>query len=84
MRCMFTWVQMATGGSKEVTFERILECLEYALNSKKVNTHTPTLKTIRCGFNPTALRKSKIVYNFGLSECSRVKTHLLACRSLYI
>ena len=24
-------------------------------------------------FNPTALRKTKIVYNFGLSECNRVK-----------
>ena len=23
--------------------------------------------------NPIALRKAKIVYNFGLSECSRVK-----------
>ena len=23
-------------------------------------------------FNPIALRKAKIVYNFGLSECSRV------------
>ena len=25
-------------------------------------------------FNPTALRKAKIVHNFGLSECNRVKT----------
>ena len=24
-------------------------------------------------FNPAALRKAKIVYNFGLSECNRVK-----------
>ena len=23
--------------------------------------------------NPTALRKAKIVYNFGLSECNRIK-----------
>ena len=31
--------------------------------------------------NPIALRKAKIVYNFGLSECNRVKGtnfHLLA------
>ena len=27
----------------------------------------------RLPFNPFALRKAKIVYNFGLSECSRVK-----------
>ena len=26
-----------------------------------------------CGFNPTALRKVKIVYNFGLPECNGVK-----------
>ena len=24
-------------------------------------------------FNPIALRKAKIIYNFGLSECHRVK-----------
>ena len=24
-------------------------------------------------YNPIALRKAKIVYNFGLSECNRVK-----------
>ena len=24
-------------------------------------------------FNPIALRKAKTVYNFGLSECNRVK-----------
>ena len=24
-------------------------------------------------FNPIVLRKAKIVYNFGLSECNRVK-----------
>ena len=26
-----------------------------------------------CHFNPVALRKAKIVYNFGLSECNRIK-----------
>ena len=25
-------------------------------------------------FNPTAFRKAKIVYNFGLSQCNRVNT----------
>ena len=28
-------------------------------------------------FNPIALRKSKIVYNLGLSECNRVKGKIL-------
>ena len=27
----------------------------------------------RCMLNPIALKKAKIVYNFGLSECNRVK-----------
>ena len=33
-----------------------------------------SLLTLSCGyfFNPIALRKAKIVYNFGLSECKRV------------
>ena len=28
---------------------------------------------VSMGINPIALSKAKIVYNFGLSECSRVK-----------
>ena len=28
-------------------------------------------------FNPVALRKAKIAYNFGLSECNRVKSRPL-------
>ena len=31
-------------------------------------------------FNPIALRKAKIVYNFGLSECSRV--NLRQCKTM--
>ena len=31
------------------------------------------LKDFFFDMNPIALRKAKIVYNFGLSECSRVK-----------
>ena len=30
---------------------------------------------MRPQFNPIALRKAKIAYNFGLSECNRVKSH---------
>ena len=30
--------------------------------------------TIFISFNPIALRKAKIVYNFGLSECNRVNS----------
>ena len=32
--------------------------------------------------NPTALRKAKIVYNFGLSECSRVKMNGYTARKI--
>ena len=31
-------------------------------------------------FNPIALRKAKIVYNFGISECNRVKSRPLSGR----
>ena len=37
-------------------------------------------KNVKCIlflFNPVALRKAKIAYNFGLSECNRVKQ--MAC-----
>ena len=37
---------------------------------KELGTSIPTK------FNPIALRKAKIVYNFGLSECKRVKTKM--------
>ena len=32
-------------------------------------------------FNSIALRKAKIVCNFGLSECSRVKENIFSCSS---
>ena len=35
-------------------------------------------------FNPFALRKAKIVYNFGLSECNRVKSRLICRRSVFV
>ena len=31
------------------------------------------MKLYHGSLNPTALRKAKIVYNFGLSECNKVK-----------
>ena len=34
-------------------------------------------------FNPVALRKAKIVHNFGLSECNRVKHVTIACPEIY-
>ena len=58
--------------------------LNYYLRTKSLNEaflemqqHTCTNNLWRC-FNPIALRKAKIVYNFGLSECNRVKLCHLA------
>ena len=30
------------------------------------------IQQVACYINPTAIRKAKIVYNFGLFECNRV------------
>ena len=35
-------------------------------------------------FNPFALRKAKIVYNFGLSECNRVNKVILDFRESHL
>ena len=40
------------------------------------NNYRNCLKLEQYDFNPTALRKTKIVYNFGLSECSMVNIQL--------
>ena len=34
-------------------------------------------------FNPTALKKAKVAYNFGLSECKRVKNGGKICISIH-
>ena len=38
-----------------------------------LNNRTLSFIALNMSFNPTALRKAKIAYNFGLSECNRVK-----------
>ena len=40
-------------------------------------SNTVLVKDVGCFLNPIALRKAKIVYNFGLSECNRVKVNQL-------
>ena len=60
------------------------------LNSMYFNSSGPVVQSISYFMklvvkdivNPIALRKAKIVYNFGLSECSRVnsaRTHEFKC-----
>ena len=49
---------MAVASSEDVTFQ--LDLNEYSAKGDN-------------SFNPIALRKAKIVYNFGLTECQRVK-----------
>ena len=51
------------------------------INTFKVNRHNSNgdnLKPKNClpFINPIALRKAKIVYNFGLSECNTIKVSL--------
>ena len=41
-------------------------------NYVKPNKTSYLIRLLTPSFNPTALRKAKIVYNFGLSECNRV------------
>ena len=40
----------------------------------KVKRNSLLLQKPFASFNPIALRKTKIAYNFGLSECNRVKS----------
>ena len=47
-----------------------LHCLPVHLHLLHTIPHS---KTKVLNFNPIAFRKAKIVYNFGLSECNRVK-----------
>ena len=54
-------------------------CLRYTCNETKWATISNGIKTsvklfdLGIQLNPTALRRAKIVYNFGLSACNRVK-----------
>ena len=44
------------------------------ISSTMINTTSPSIiYGVNCLVNPIALRKAKIVYNFSLSECKRVK-----------
>ena len=50
-------------------------CIESCLSLKNAKVLVTLLQYVNnyTVFNPTALRKAKIVYNFGLSACNRVK-----------
>ena len=48
------------------------------ITTTNIKSHQVNCKNFTTLFiNPTALRKTKIVYNFGLSKCRRVKTHMI-------
>ena len=54
--------------------ERSLIGRKAGMVNKGVQVYSLTLKSeSESAFNPIALKKTKIVYNFGLSECNRVK-----------
>ena len=52
----------------------------FSLNTFPLHTHTHTHTHTHFSVNPIALRNAKIVHNFGLSECNRVKLHFITFR----
>ena len=57
--------------------EQILSCKSWpplAYRGKNQNGRVDSPESVPIHLNPTALRKAKIVCNFGLSECNMVKT----------
>ena len=51
--------------------------LDRRMNRQIAQKTEHSLKQALYGFNPIALRKAKIVCNFGLSECNRVTNEML-------
>ena len=52
--------------------------------SLALSSHLFLTNSVSENVNPFALRKAKIVYNFGLSECSRFKVDLFECNSVNV
>ena len=64
---------------KYYNWSTLIACL--SMHTSCLSLHTSILYREHCRnleplilFNPIALRKAKIVYNFGLSECNRVNS----------
>ena len=56
------------GNIQKKEVEQLTNCMNYwNIKFYKGNSKTSMLKQYKLSFNPIALRKSKIVYNFGLS-----------------
>ena len=64
-------VMMGATLAHEVAEEQFSEATIGAVNDK---TYRKLRLTYLLGFNPIALRKAKVAYNFGLFECNRVKS----------
>ena len=56
-------------GVREITLEGKNRIMKMLLTPKAPKKNKNVVE-----FNAIALRKAKIVYNFGISECNRVKT----------
>ena len=65
---------MFYSNSKEIILNYHPSYLDHCTKTKQLQKSKlwPTVLIFNF-FNPIALRKAKIVYNFGLSECNRVK-----------
>ena len=62
-------------GKHCLTAKKILKKKNYEFKNLKISKQSfnGLIQISWVIFNPIALRKAKIVYNFGLSECNRVK-----------
>ena len=71
-----SWVRNKENGNKEIlSLSKITNKLEPS-HKTDLDFGIVLEKKTYLLLNPIALRKAKIVYNFGLSECNRVKTEL--------
>ena len=62
------WIQVFT-----VFGQYLKDSFRNLVNHHRLPLKASTLKRDLSAFNLIALRKAKIAYNFGLSECNRVK-----------
>ena len=67
-----TWMETLKMSLIILFFECLISGLSLRIGFDSDTCHA-TIFCHQIVFNPIALRKAKIVYNFGLSECNRVK-----------
>ena len=69
---MFMMSHKVISSYKKIDIEKIAKNREDIFSNKYHLLHLFIFTKFCFFFNPIALRKAKIIYNFGLSECNRV------------